>query len=350
LVTKTGVNISTKNIESFSFSDQTVSVSNLLVPNITGNGKNDNLSGTSSNDILNGLKGNDILDGGIGIDTLIGGLGNDTYVVDSTTDTITELPNQGTDTVKSTVSFSIENIANVENLTLIGTDPIDGLGSSFKNIITGNSQNNQLNGGAGNDTLIGGLGNDTYYIDSSGDVITEKVNEGNDTIIESYLKTYSLSKLTKIENLTYTGTDSAKLTGNSLDNVLIGSLANDTLLGGLGNDKLTGGSGLDHFVLNTKVNNTSNVDTLSDFESGTDKIDLSKVIFKTLGAKGVLSTDAFNNGDFTSGQDSTDRIIYNTTSGALYYDVDGSGIKASIEIAVIGNHPVLNSSDFLITA
>jgi hypothetical protein len=71
-----------------------------------------------------------------------------------------------------------------------------------------------------------------------------------------------------------------------------------------------------------------------------------------VGAKGVLSADAFNSGDFIGGQNPTDRIIYNTTTGALYYDVDGSGTKSSVQIAVIGidSHANLTNTDFLITA
>ncbi|MCX7084521.1 MAG: M10 family metallopeptidase C-terminal domain-containing protein, partial [Methylococcales bacterium] len=326
--------------------------SQVLTSIINGKLGNDSLLGTLGDDQISGLKGNDILDGGLGIDTLIGGLGNDTYIVDSTTDTITELVNQGTDTVKTSVNFSLENISHVENLMLVATDPINGTGNSLKNVITGNSNSNQLDGGLGNDTLVGGFGDDTYVVDSLSDVVTEKALQGNDTIVTSNLKTYSLSKLGNVENLIYTGSESAKLTGNGLDNSLMGSILNDTLIGGLGNDTLTGGTGADHFVFNTKLNGTSNVDKIKDFESGIDKIDLSKAIFKTVGAKGVLSADAFNSGDFIGGQNPTDRIIYNTTTGALYYDVDGSGTKSSVQIAVIGidSHANLTNTDFLITA
>jgi Hemolysin-type calcium-binding repeat (2 copies). len=228
--------------------------------------------GTLGDDQISGLKGNDILDGGLGIDTLIGGLGNDIYIVDSIDDTITELLKQGTDIVKSSVSFSLENISNLENLTLTGNSSINGTGNSLKNVITGNSNSNQLDGGLGNDSLVGGFGDDTYVVDSLSDVVTEKALQGNDTIVTSNLKTYSLSKLGNVENLIYTGSESAKLTGNGLDNSLMGSILNDTLIGGLGNDTLTGGSGADHFVINTKLNGLTNVDTIAAFEVGLIKL------------------------------------------------------------------------------
>jgi len=146
-----------------------VSYNGIVVSKITGDNKDNNLVGTAAdeylegkdgNDILTGGVGNDTLNGGAGIDTLIGGLGNDTYQIDTTTDTITENANQGTDTVESSVTYTLGN--NLENLTLTGTTAINGTGNALNNIITGNSGNNTLNGGAGIDTLIGGLGADTF--------------------------------------------------------------------------------------------------------------------------------------------------------------------------------------------
>nr|MCE2718532.1 VWA domain-containing protein [Anabaena sp. 49628_E55] len=98
--------------------------------NGTGNAGNNILTGNSTNNTLNGEDGNDTLNGGAGIDTLIGGAGNDIYVVDSTTDVITEVASQGIDTVQSSVTFTLANVANVENLTLTGTTAINGTGNT----------------------------------------------------------------------------------------------------------------------------------------------------------------------------------------------------------------------------
>ena len=119
-----------------------------------------NGTGNTLNNTITGNSGNNILNGGAGNDTLIGGLGNDTYVVDSDSDIVTEVDGEGTDTIQSSDTIS-SLAANVENLTLTGTDGFSGTGNSLNNTITGNSGNNILNGGAGNDTLNGGLGNDT---------------------------------------------------------------------------------------------------------------------------------------------------------------------------------------------
>ncbi|MCA2520501.1 FG-GAP-like repeat-containing protein, partial [Microcystis sp. M63BS1] len=150
---------------------------------INGGLGDDNLDGGSDNDTLNGGEGNDTLNGAGGIDTLIGGLGNDTYQIDTTTDTITENANQGTDTVQSSVTYTLGN--NLENLTLTGTTNINGTGNTLNNIITGNSGNNILNGATGIDTLIGGLGNDTLTGGAGGDRFTfNNRNEGIDTITD----------------------------------------------------------------------------------------------------------------------------------------------------------------------
>jgi Ca2+-binding RTX toxin-like protein len=128
---------------------------------VDGGSGNDDITGGAGNDFVVGGIGNDTLNGGGGINTLVGGVGDDTYVVDSTTDTITEAFGEGIDTVQSSVSFDLGTIANVENLTLTGTNDINGTGNGLDNIIKGNSGKNSLNGGVGNDIITGGGGNDT---------------------------------------------------------------------------------------------------------------------------------------------------------------------------------------------
>ena len=142
---------------------------NALANTITGGAKDDSLAGRAGNDILNGGAGNDTLYGDTGNDTLNGGTGadhmfagsgNDIYIVDNVRDEIWENPNDGIDTVRTTLgSYTLG--ANFENLTFIGTGAFKGTGNSLANTLTGGAGNDVLSGGTGNDRLFGGLGADT---------------------------------------------------------------------------------------------------------------------------------------------------------------------------------------------
>ncbi|MBD2268834.1 DUF4347 domain-containing protein, partial [Anabaena sp. FACHB-1391] len=222
---------------------------------LTSNTENLTLQGTTAingtgNTLSNIITGNaaaNVLTGGTGADTLIGGAGNDTYYVDSTADTITENLNQGTDSVFTTVTYTLTT--NLENLTLQGTTAINGTGNTLNNIITGNTGNNVITGGAGTDTLLGGAGNDTYYVDSTADIITELGGQGTDSVFSS-AATYTLS--TNLENLTLQGADPINGTGNTLNNIITGNTGNNVLTGGTGADTLLGGAGNDtYYVDNT---------------------------------------------------------------------------------------------------
>ena len=218
---------------------------------ITGTSNDDNLIGTVNNDIIIGLAGNDKLDGKAGSDNLQGGTGNDIYTIDNLGDIVTENLNEGTDTVKSYISYTLGN--NLENLTLLGGSNLSSTGNELNNTLLGNNGNNTLMGGngndildgqAGNDTMQGGLGNDTYTLSSAGDVVTENANEGTDTI-KTYL-TYTLGN--NLENLTLLGNADIDGTGNSLNNSLTGNNFNNTLSGGDGNDTLNGTIGNDTLI------------------------------------------------------------------------------------------------------
>jgi len=236
---------------------------------LDGGTGNDRLEGGNGNDTLLGGEGNDNLIGGIGSDLMSGGLGNDTYTVDDINDTVIEALDEGTDTVNASVSYTLAD--NIENLTLTGTDSLDGTGNNLNNRITGNAGSNVLDGAGGNDTLIGGdnsdtlmggdgidnlngglgadlmlggLGNDVYTVDNIGDVVTELSGEGIDTVNSSI----SISLSDNVENLVLTGTAAINGTGNALDNRITGNAANNILDGGAGNDTLVGGTSDDTLI------------------------------------------------------------------------------------------------------
>jgi Ca2+-binding RTX toxin-like protein len=221
--------------------------------------------------------------------------------------------------LKSAVNASLS--PTMRDLTLTGTDAIDGTGNSLDNVITGNSAANDLIGGAGNDTLVsgggadvmtGGVGNDTYVV-NPGAIIIEEANEGIDTALSIYPTTLAAN----VENLTLTGAGGASGVGNTLNNVILGnSGANrldglegrdtidggagiDQITGGLGDDRLTGGLGADNF----RFARASGKDTITDFgfNGEQDSLDLSaylkagiKVAITQVGNDTLVSLDQGN--------------------------------------------------------
>ncbi len=252
----------------------------------------DVLSGGGGNDTLVGGSGNDVLEAGGGANTLIGGVGNDTYVVVSRVDTITENANEGTDTVRSSVDYTLG--ANLEKLELTGSAKVAN-GNALANTITGNSEANYIDGKAGADAMMGGDGNDAYVVDTLGDRVIENANQGIDLVISSV--SYALAD--NVENLRLAGAGpnsgvgndlSNWLSGNDADNVLtslggndilLGLGGNDILRGGTGADKLTGGAGADTFAFSGFSESgvdANRRDTITDFSHAEhDLIDLSKI-------------------------------------------------------------------------
>jgi len=251
-------------------------VENLVLTGATAT----NGTGNANSNRITGNSGNNVLDGHGGADTLIGGAGNDTYIVDDQADTILENLGEGTDSVESSVSFTLGN--NIENLTLTGTDRSNATGNAFNNVLTGNATDNILDGAGGADTMAGGAGDDTYYVDNAGDIVTENVDEGIDAVYSAV--NYTLGA--NVESLALYGS-AVTGTGNALDNILSGNALNNTLNGGgggndfldggAGADTLTGGTGDDFYV----VDNAGDVVTENAAE-GADLVQSS--ISYTLGA------------------------------------------------------------------
>src|SRR5919107_6445168 len=113
------------------------------------------------------------------------------------------------------------------------------------------------------------------------------------------------------------GDGNDNLTGDSGNDTLDGGALDDWFYGGVGNDVLTGGTGADRFVFETTLNASSNVDTITDFATGSDKIWLSSSIFSKLTVNGALDASMLRVG--SAAADANDFIIYNKSTGALIY-------------------------------
>ena len=283
---------------------------------IDGRAGNDNLSGGLARDMLIGGDGDDVLFGGLGADTLIGGGGNDIYPDARTGDVIVEAAGGGDDTVTSDGVF-FQLPANVEVLIMSRAAGATGWGNALDNRIASGDGDDTLRGGIGNDTLFsgagddmllggagddnlvggvgddtldggrgsdiaeGGAGNDLYFVERPGDLVDERVGEGEDTIMSSSAF-YALPL--NVETLMLTGTGNFIGWGNAQDNTLIGNsganqlragMGDDTLDGGDGADTLTGGGGADVFRFHGAAGNGDVItDFLGSAGGGADQIAL----------------------------------------------------------------------------
>jgi len=349
------------------------------------------LYGEGGNDDLQGSRYGDLLDGGTGADRMTGGLGNDSYVVDNAGDIVVEQAGAGYDVVTSSIGYALGD--NVEALRLVsvaagasvvaqGNDlnnelnavwvdqqaKISLLGEGGNDRLLGSRYDDLLDGGTGADTMRGGRGNDSYVVDRVGDLVYEQAGEGYDVITSSV--GYKLGA--NVEGLRLVGvaagatvvaqgndlnnslnavwvdkSASISLLGHGGDDTLLGSRFGDLLDGGAGSDTLTGGGGADRFHFGDVLDAATNVDTILDFQAGSDVIELDDAVFAGLDL-GALDAGAFVANASGVATSADQRIIYDTDSGQLFYDADGSLGGAAVLFGVVAGHPPLTGADFVV--
>jgi serralysin len=308
---------------------------------LTGGAGNDTLYGDTytaaagTGKALTQTGGDDVLDGGGGNDLLYGGLGNDTAVF----------------SLNRSVHVDLNGIAGSASGNLFeaigqGNDQLEGIdnvtGSALADVIVGNGAANILMGMGGADKLNGGGGIDTasYAGASSGVVVSlanPAINSG-DAAGDSFKA---------IENLVGSGFNDSVF-GDNGNNAINGGAGNDTIKGYGGNDTLTGGAGIDLFVFNSALDMATNVDAIADFNVAADTIQLDNAVFTALAATGMLAASAFKD-IAVAAKDADDRIIYNSDTGALYYDADGSGSTfGNVKFATLSGAPDLTAADFVV--
>lgn len=325
------------------------------------------------------LAGSDTLRGSFGNDVLLGFAGNDTFLFSEGADTY----NGGGDA--DTVSYAgasaglfagLEdagfNTAGAAGDSYISIENL--IGTAFNDTLYGTDGVNRLSGANGNDTFVGKGSSDTFDGESGSDTVGYDTSEGvrADLLIPATNSGDASGDVyISIENLAGSSFNDS-LFGNGLANVLRGTLypasasgqdtldgrggndhlfgydGNDRLIGGPGNDRLFGGLGADRFVFNAALSATANLDTVGDFTVNVDEFELENAIFTGLGAAGALNPNLFFKSASGTAQDANDRIVYNTTTGLLSYDVNGNAAGGVTALAVLSNKAAITAADFTV--
>lgn len=231
-----------------------------------------------------------------------------------------------------------------------GTTGDDSLfGGTENELINSEGGNDLISGGGGIDIISGGAGIDTitFAAYTSGAQISCM---GASSFV--YSGTGFEGSFDDIENIVGSQFNDVVVASN-FDNViqggggndeLYGLAGNDILVGGEGNDSLVGGVGADRFVLNR-----FSVDQITDFSSAEGD----KIVISPQGLRGNLREGSLSSSQFVRGtraRDFNDRLIYNQSSGALFYDADGAGFIKQVQIGTFANKPALGAADIIIAA
>lgn len=248
----------------------------------------------------------------------------------------------------------------------VGTDFDDTLnGGNGNDTIWGGDGNDRFAANLGSDVLRGGKGDDLYYVNAL-DTVFEAAGEGsNDQVVTT--TSFTLGAGQEIEILRAANVVTANplvLRGNELDNrifgnaqgdklyglagndTILGSGGNDTLVGGTGLDRLTGGADADTFVL---IPAAANADTITDFTHDLDLLNLSAAAFGAGLVAGALDPLRFVANTTGLAQTADHRLIYETDTGNLFFDSNGSAAGGRSLIAVLSGKPVLDAGDIVIT-
>ena len=282
--------------------------------------------------IFANLQQQDTIDGGNGTDTLIITQGTDNDFISIDTNNITNQLDIPDTTVFGFENFDLSSFTGT--ISFLGTAANDWIKSGTGNDdLTGGDGDDYLNGGTGTDLLIGGQGNDTYVVDNIGDIISEGLNRGIDTVESSITWTLNTWTLRNLENLTLQGTTAINGTGNTLNNIITGNAAANVLAGGAGADTLIGGAGNDTYY----VDNTA--DTITEnLNEGTDIV--FSIIDYTLGDNlenlTLQGTTAINGTGNELNNNITGNAADNLLTGNLGNDTLNGGAGADTMIGGLG--------------
>ena len=375
-------------------SADTINLSSLILTGVTaidGGAGNDTITGSAGADTIIGGADNDSLSGGAGNDLfLVGtGAGTDRFNGGTETDVVRASADNVSLTVNSTTFTGIEEVSsggfagfrlvgsgssdtmNLSSLILTGVTAISGGGGN--DTITGSAGADTIIGGSGNDSLSGGAGNDLFLVGTGAG--TDRFNGGTETdVVQASADNVSLTvtstTFTGIEEVSSGGfggfrlvgsssadtinlagitlTGVTQIAGGSGNDTITGSFGDDVILGGAGRDRMTGGDGNDSFVFSAASDsNGSTFDTITDFQDGADKINLSAIDAIT-SSSGVDDAFTFIGTSAFAGVAGSLRVDTTSVPGVTrilgYRDSNSS---VDFEIRLTGTHD-LHGSDFVL--
>lgn len=311
---------------------------------------NDTLKGNAGDQDLNGYGGNDRFIGGSGNEFVHGGEGRDTYdgnggdfdALNFDDAYYTPSAFRGIN-LDATTGKVIDPWGNTETFA----DFEQFRGTQFRDTFKGKAAEEQFMGLGGRDTINGGGGFDTalYHRDGGrGGTGGVTVNLQTGQAIDGFGK---IDTLTSIEGAR-TGGAADKLTGSAGDNYFRAGGGNDILAGKLGNDTLRGEGGRDVFLFDTTLSASSNVDFIEDFNVADDTMRLDNAIFTKITGLGTLTSGQFFKSTGGVAHDASDRIIYETDTGKLFYDSNGNASGGSVHFATIETNLALTATDFFV--
>lgn len=307
-------------------------------------------TGAQGNDTLTGSRFDNLLIGGAGSDILSGDAGDDFLIGEA----------RGVDFIQAyrgiKGDFATVNAFDPLNCNAAGAYASDS--GTLNDSLFGGAGSDVLSGGDGADLLNGGTGADwATYLSAPGGVTLSLQTGGTGGHAAGDVYAF-------VENVQGSDSDDViagnsghnelrgmggqdNLDGRAGNDTLTGGEGRDTLTGGTGSDLLTGGNYEDTFVFGRGSMN--GVDTITDMAVNHDEIWLSRGLYKGIGTVGgAIDAAVFVLG--TGALDGADRVIYDDTTGALWYDADGSGVGAAVQFAQLGAGLALTANDFVVIA
>ena len=316
------------------------------------------------NDEYHGGDGDDLLVGHQGADKLYGDAGNDTFLITSFGGKFGAGGKQDDGGKEWVAGDLIDGGVGIDTLRISGgatkAQVVKLTDANFKDmevvevggtIAASNVENTYLQ-----------LANSHYTLNASGSInVTASNTAGTHT-----LRVGQTADNVKVDASGITA-NGLKFVGNANKNTFIGTQKSDVFVGNGGDDTLTGGLGADTFVYDKVItktatgdkatvaqtytdvtSNLTGVDTITDFVSGTDKIQLNRDLFSAFTSAGAINTSNIKQGAGAVASTASEFLVFDSNNHTLYYDADGNGAGTQVAIVTLTGVNTLMATDFVI--